>query len=433
MDQSGRRRRWHRSVVASLTRGCQVGRLRRASRTLVRGVLLGTMVGGLAGASSFVFLEVLDRATRARLDHGWLVWLLPVAGLGVGLAYHHVGGRAGQGTALLVDELHEPTHGVPRRMAPMVLVGTWVTHLFGGSAGREGTAVQLSGSLADAAARLLRLPRHERRLLLVAGMSGGFGAVFGVPVAGTVFGLEVAPRGRVRRLAVIPAASASLVGDAVVRALGYRHAARSPVRLEATAATIGAVAVAGLAFGLTGAAFAALTHAVRRRMAAHVGWPPARPVVGGAAVVVLAVLVGRPYLGLSLPLLDDALAGVPLGPEVFALKAVFTAITLGSGFPGGEVTPLFVIGATLGSALAGPLHLPVAAAAAIGMVAVFAGAARTPVTCTVLGAELFGLPALVPFAVACAVASAWPGHHGIYGRPRRPPAGAVTASGGAGP
>jgi H+/Cl- antiporter ClcA len=381
---------------------------------LVRWIVLGGVSGGLAGVSSFVFLEGLDRVTDARIDHPWLLFLLPVAGLAVGLTHHYAGGRAVQGNALLIDEIHQPTDWVPRRMAPLVLVGTWVTHLFGGSAGREGTALQMSGSLSDAISRLLRLDEDDRRLLLVAALGGGFGAVFGVPLAGAVFALEVQAIGRVRYEALVPALTASIVGDLVVGGLGYEHHTRPQLVVALDGWLVLKVAVAGLAFGLAGAAFAELTHGLRRLSARVITWPPLRPAVGGVAVVGLAGLFGRDYLGLSLPLVDDALSGDRLGVAVFALKILFTAVTLGAGFPGGEVTPLFVVGATLGSALASPLDLPVTLLSAIGFVAVFAGAANVPLACTLMGVELFGSGAVVPLAVGCVVSYVFSSHRGIY-------------------
>lgn len=381
---------------------------------LVRWIVLGAVSGVLAGVSSFVFLEGLDRVTEFRLAHTWLLWLLPVAGLVIGLAYHYLGGRSGQGNALLIDQIHEPSEWVPRRMAPLVLLGTWATHLFGGSAGREGTALQMSGSLTDAVARVLHLRDEDRKLLLIAALAGGFGAVFGVPLAGAVFALEVQSIGRIRYEALVPALAASLVGDLVMSGLGYEHHARQQFDITLNAALVGKVAIAGLAFGLAGAAFAELTHAIKRLMSSRVGWPPLRPMLGGVAVIGLAGLFGQDYLGLSLPLIDRALAGDQLSFAVFALKIVFTAVTLGCAFPGGEVTPLFVIGSTLGAALATPLHLPVALLAAVGFVAVFAGAANVPLACTIMGVELFGAGAMMPIAVGCVISYVFSSHRGIY-------------------
>lgn len=380
--------------------------------------MLGAISGVLAGFASFLFLEGLDRVTRVRLDHGWLLYLLPAAGLAIGAVYHYVGGRSVGGSALLIDEIHQPSEWVPRRMAPLVLVGTWMTHLFGGSAGREGVALQMSGSLSDTAARLLRLRDGDRRMLLVAALGGGFGAVFGVPLAGAVFALEVQAVGRIRYEALVPALTASIVGDMVVGGLGYEHPARVHFDITLDAWLLARVAIAGLLFGLASAAFIGLTDAVKDLGRRFVRWPPLRLVIGGCAVVALALLVGRDYLGLSTPLIDRALAGEHLGLQVFALKIVFTAITLGSGFPGGEVTPLFVTGATLGTALAGPLGLEHSLLAAVGFVAVFAAAANTPLALTIMGVELFGSGAMVPIAVGCVLAYVFSSHRGIFATQR---------------
>ena len=385
---------------------------------LLRWIVLGAVSGVLAGLSSYIFLEGLDRVTRYRLQHGWLIWLLPAAGLSIGLAYHLLGGRAVQGNSLLIEQIHEPTEWVPRRMAPLVLAGTWVTHLFGGSAGREGTALQMSGSLTDLAARTLRLKDSDRRLLLIAALGGGFGAVFGVPLAGAVFAMEVQAVGRVRYEALVPALTASVVGSLVVDGLGYHHAVRPQLSVHVDAAVALKVALAGLVFGLASVVFVELTHGVKALMARFVSWPPLRTAIGGGAVVGLAVLFGRQYLGLSLPLVDSALAGTHTSITVSLLKLVFTAVTLGCAFPGGEVTPLFVIGGTLGAAMAGVLHLPIAVVAAIGFVAVFAAAANTPLACTVMGAELFSAGLAVPIAIACVIAYVFSGHRSIYSSQR---------------
>jgi H+/Cl- antiporter ClcA len=392
--------------------------VRNAVVHVVRWTRLGLASGTAAGASSFVFLEGLDRVTEARMDHPTLPWFLPLAGFAIGLAYHYGGGRSGRGTTLVVDELHDPGEGVPARLAPFVLVGTWLTHLFGGSAGREGTALQMSASLTDTAARRAHLGPNDRSVLLSTALAGGFGSVFGVPVAGAVFGLEMPTLGRVRYEALIPALVASFTGDLVVRGLGHDHVSRNAVAELVGVQNILMVAVAGLAFGLVAAVFIALTHAIRRAVAGWIVWPPLRPALGGLAVVGLVAVTGREFLGLSLPLLDRALTGEHLAFSVFALKVLFTAITLGCAFPGGEVTPLFVIGATLGSALATPLGLPAPLLAAVGLAAVFGAAANTPLACTVLAVELFGSSMLLPAAVGCVVAYIVSGHRGIYGAQR---------------
>lgn len=395
-----------------------IGQL-RLLRYLARWMVLGSLVGALAGGAAFVFLEVLDRVTDTRVHHGWLVWLLPVGGLAVGLAYHHLGGRARGGNSLLLDEIHDPVDWVPRRMAPLVLVGTWATHLVGGSAGREGTGLQMAGSLADLASRVLRLGAGDRRRMLVAGLAGGFGAVFGVPAAGAVFGLEVQGVGQVRHESILPALVASVTGDLVVRALGHHHSGPAVgVVAEHTAWLDLRVAAAGIAFGLLAALFVEATHAVEVGVSRLVTWPPLRPALGGLVVLALSGVAGRQYLGLSLPLRDAAVAGAGVAAGAFALKALFTAVTLGSGFPGGEVTPLLVMGAALGATLAPVLGLPRPMLAAVGSVAVLVGAVNVPITGVVMGAELFGSSLIVPMAIGCCVAYLCSGHRGVYGSQR---------------
>ncbi|MBI5089844.1 MAG: chloride channel protein [Actinobacteria bacterium] len=385
---------------------------------------LGAVVGVLAGLSSAAFLEALRWVTEVRLDHGWLIALLPAGGLAIGAVYHYLGGRSAGGSVLIIDEIHEPTTWVPRRMAPLVFGGTVATHLFGGSAGREGTAIQMSGSLTDAFSRHARLGPADRRMLLIASLGGGFGAVFGVPFAGWVFALEVRTGGRMRFDACLPALVASFVGDAVVRGLGVEHTPLpelAPVHLSA--ALVAKVVLAGVAFGLTSRLFVTVTHELKRLCSRLLPWTPARLMAGGIAVLALTAVVGnRDYLGLSLPLITKAVVGgAGIVGGAFALKLVFTAVTLGSGFPGGEVTPLFVIGATLGVTMGRMLDVPIPLMAAVGFVSVFAGAANTPIACAVMGIELFGWEGAALFVVGCVVSFAMSSHHGIYGTHRAAP------------
>lgn len=384
---------------------------------LGRWIALGSVVGVLSGVAGAVFLTTLRWVTELRIGNGWLLWFLPAAGLGIGLGYHHLAGRAAEGNNLIIDEIHEPTAWIPRRMAPLVYVGTLATHLFGGSAGREGTAIQMSGSLTDSFCRLVGIDGDDRRVLLIASISGGFGAVFGVPLAGCVFGLEVQSVGRLRYDALVPALTASVVGDLVVRGLGVGHVPTPTVApVDLSPLLIAKVLLCGLAFGLLALLFSELTHGLKRLFAAAVPYPPLRPMIGGVAIIGLTSLVGtQDYLGLSLPLIGEALAGAAtLATFAFALKLLFTVVTLGSGFLGGEVTPLFVIGATAGATFAQVLDLPPELMAAVGFVAVFAGATNTPLACTVMGLELFGTGPAVPLLIACTVAYVFSSHRSIY-------------------
>ena len=381
---------------------------------LLRWLLISILVGALAGSASAFFLVALEWVTQWREAHAWLVALLPVAGFVIGLAYHYFGNRVVRGNNLILEEIHSPTTLIPLRMVPLVLGGTLLTHLVGGSAGREGTAVQMGGALADQLTRVFRLRPRDRKLLLIAGMSAGFASVFGTPLAGAVFGLEVFLLGSIRYDALLPSFLAAVSADVVTRAWGVGHTHYPQLTaLPLTPLTLGCALLVGILFGLTARSFATLTHWINKQFA-RISYAPLRPVVGGALLLALVWSLGTTrYIGLGVPVIVEAFYA-PLGPQDFTWKLVLTALTLGCGFKGGEVTPLFFIGATLGSALAVVLPLPVALLAAMGFVGVFAGAANTPLACTLMGLELFGMQAGIYLALACVVAYLFSGHSGIY-------------------
>ena len=396
---------------------------------MLRWTLLALPVAVVAGSATAFFLWSLEGVTRLQWAHPWLLWLLPVGGVAVGLIYHYLGKNSHQGNNLLIDEIHQPGGGVPTRMAPLVLLGTLVTHLFGGSAGREGTALQMGGSLADMLARWFRVGKENRRLMLMSGVAAGFGAVFGTPLTGAIFAMEVLVIGRLQYEALVPVLVASMVGDATCSAWGIHHTVYH-LDVAHTAGThapfhfllLGKTVLAGIAFGLAGFLFSELTHLVQREMARLVPYAPLRPALGGVIVIALMFAVGsRDYLGLGVDAPPGGHVSIVASFEEggatsssWLWKTVFTAVTVGSGFKGGEVTPLFFIGSTLGHAVGNLLQEPVALFAALGFIAVFAGAANTPLACTVMGVELFGAHFAVYFGVACFVSYHFSGHSGIY-------------------
>lgn len=378
--------------------------------------LLGSLVGIFSGLASAAFLFGLDWATDTREKTPWLLWLLPAAGAAIGWIYDRFGRDVEAGNNLLLERIHTMEGHVSIRMVPLIALATIGTHLFGGSAGREGTAVQMGGCLADFLGRNLRLSRADRRILLMSGISGGFGSVFGTPVAGMIFGLEVLTIGRLRYDALVPCLAASAIGNLTCLALGIEHhpypAGPAP---EVTPGLLGWSILAGVAFGLAALVFTELTHLIQHALKRTIPQPWLRPILGGIAVIGMTyACTTRDYLGLGLPLIRESFTPSQIVLWAFALKIAFTAVTLGSGFKGGEVTPLFCIGATLGHAFATVFDLPVPTFAALGFVAVFAGAANTPLTCLMMGVELFGSGLAVPLAVACIASYVASGHRGIY-------------------
>jgi len=321
-----------------------------------RWLLLACGVAVLAGTASAFFLIALDWATDTRTRLPWLLALLPLAGLAVGWIYHRWGQSVEAGNNLLIDEIHDPRAVVPLRMAPLVLGGTLVSHLFDASVGRQGTAVQMGGAL-----------------------------------AGAMFGLEVLAIGRLRYDALFPCMVAAIVADRVTLLWGAHHT-----------------------HYLIGRVFAAATHALAGWMKRTFPYGPLRPLIGGTVVAAAGGLFGADrYLGLGIPTIVEAFQH-PMAPHHFALKLAFTVASLGSGFKGGEVTPLFYVGATLGNALAPLLQMPVPLLAGVGFVAVFAGAANTPMASTLMAMELFGAEIGVYAGLACVVSYQFSGHSGIY-------------------
>jgi len=384
---------------------------------------------GLTGIAGALFLRALEAVTHWHRAEPRLLLLLPLLGLGVWWIYHRFAGTAARGTNLLIDEIQHPTTGVPFRLAPLIFVTTLLTHLGGGSAGREGTAVQMGGGIGGGISGRFNLTPDGTRLVLLSGMAAGFGAVFGTPWAGAVFAIESIQPNRPDWRRLPACIVAAWIGHLLCLAGGGLHAEYRVLLPEAAGPHLGPISLSwtigsltsGIAFGLIARAYVLAGKSVSRGFSA-IPWPWMRPVVGAAFLMLLTWGLGtRAFLGLGATPMDpgdvsiaSALGSAELPPWAWAAKLAFTVITLGSGFKGGEVTPLFFIGATAGNVLSPVVGLPSGLGAALGLAAVFAGASRTPAACTLMGLELFGLGVGPYLAIACHAAWLASGQNGIY-------------------
>jgi len=400
------------------------------AKYVMRWVVLATPIGLAVGSACAMFLWSLEKVTAIRQAHPALLFFLPVAGAIVVLVYNWWGKGAGAGNNLIMDEIHEPGAGVPVRMAPFVLAGTLITHLFGGSAGREGTAVQMGGSIAAGMGRILKFQGADLRTLLMCGIAAGFAGVFGTPLTGAVFAMEVLVLGRMSYEAIIPCLIAAVVGDWSCQVWGIQHTHYAISSMDLHHQGIESsfhwllaakVAVASVAFGLASVFFAELTHGLAHAFGRiKLAW--LRPVVGALVVIGLTYALGtREYLGLGVKPAHPGDVSIVTcfqanGADTWSWfwKLLFTAVTLSCGFKGGEVTPLFFIGAALGNTLAHWMNAPVDLFAGLGFVAIFAGATNTPLACTIMGLELFGSQYTVYFMIACFLSYLLSGHSGIY-------------------
>lgn len=389
------------------------------AQKIPRAILIGLVAGIPSGLAAVVFLHLLDAVTQARQEHPQIIWALPLVGLLIGWVYHDYGRDSAPGANLIIEEIHSPKKQLPLRMAPLLAISTFLTHLFGGSAGREGVAVQMGAALADEGGRHLGVTPTERRALLLAGSGAGFGAAVGSPWAGVVFGMEMIYAKRLRPTAVLECLVASFAAFAVAR-LALPHSAHWPQVpwVPPTLPLVAGVVGGSILFGLSARVFVYCTHGIeslQQRFVTKAQW---RPFFGGLLLVALYWLEGSyRYVGLGIDVIQQGLENSAPWRDSL-LKILFTALTIGSGFKGGEFVPLVFTGAALGSALAGALGLPVSILASVGFAAVFAAAANAPVACTLMAVDLFGWP-VAPYALSgCLIAFAVSGRHGIYKRQR---------------
>jgi H+/Cl- antiporter ClcA len=380
----------------------------------IKWFLICIICGLIIGTSAAFFLHSLDQVTQWRENNLWIIYTLPIIGLLVGAMYFYIGGETKKGNNLLLEEHQDPQTKVPFKMAPLVLIGTLLTHLGGGSAGREGTAVQMGGAIADQFTSLFKLNDTERKTILIIGISAGFAAVFGTPIAAAIFALEIMLFKNIRVADIAPSFATSYIAHYTCLAWGIQHTSFTISTIPSiNAVTIVSTFLAGLIFGLAALLFTKVNFAWAS-LFKKIKYEPLRPFIGGIVLLVVIYLLGTTkYIGLGIPSIQDAFIR-PAGNIDFLIKLLLTTFTLSAGFKGGEVTPLFFIGATLGNILIWFIPLPMSLLAGMGFVAVFAGATHCALASILLGIELFGLDAGLYIGIASITAYFTSGANGIY-------------------
>lgn len=382
---------------------------------LFKWVLLGSCIGVVVGSTTAFLLTTNDFLGSTRQAHPGLIFLLPIGGIFIGYLYQYHGKASAKGNNLVLDQIHNKGK-ILLRMGPIVYLGTFITVLFGGSTGREGAAIQMGGSVAEGINRFLKVPPLDTNLLIMAGISGGFGAAFGTPITGAVFGMEMASIGKLRYEAIVPCFTASFVGHLITaQAWGVEHEHFIIKEIpELTATTFFKFFIACFLFSIVSVLYCQLRHYLQHLSEKHLKSHLLRGFIGGIIIVALVFIVGSyEYNGRGLEMIEQSFTGeVPA--YAFLAKLIFTAVTMGFGFVGGEAIPLFFIGSTLGNTLSTLLAFPPSFLAGIGLIAVFCGGANTPIACFILSMEMFHGKGLEYFFLACLISYVFSWHHGLW-------------------
>ncbi|MBE6918677.1 MAG: chloride channel protein [Ruminococcaceae bacterium] len=391
-----------------------VYRLRRMwlyAATLVKWIAVGVLIGAVGGVVGTLFHMGVDQATELRWEHPWILYLLPVGGLVI-TAIYRVTRTEGKGTNDIIRSVHFGSH-IPILLVPVIFVSTVITHLCGGSAGREGAALQIGGGIGYKTGTLLHLHEKDLPLATMCGMSGVFAALFGTPLTAMLFALEVISVGVLYYAGLIPCLAAALTGYRVSVLLGVPPTRFSIPAVEMELGVTVQVAVLAVLCAVVSILLCRTLHWTEHAMEHVLGNVWLRSAVGGAALIGLTLLLGTDYNGAGMDVITAALGGQAKG-FAWLWKILFTAITIGCGFKGGEVVPSFFIGATFGCVAGSLLGMPVPLAAAVGLICVFCGAVNCPLASMMLSVELFGADNLIYFAVACAIGYLISGYSGLY-------------------
>lgn len=383
-------------------------------KTFIKWVLIGTITGFVGGMVGSIFHFGVEKATELRLDNNWIVIFLPLGGIGIGALYKLFKMDKSTGTNQIISSIRSDG-SVPLILAPLIFISTIITHLFGGSAGREGAALQLGGSIGGFIGRTFKLDKKDMHVVILCGMSGVFSALFGTPLTATIFVMEVISIGIIYYSSLVPCLVSSLVAYAISLYFGL-----TPVHYvlnyipKLTLKSIGGTVVLASFCALLSIVFCVTIHKTDLLMHKKIKNRYLLGFIGGLIIVALTYLIKtNDYNGAGMNIIDNAINGI-VKPEAFFMKIVFTAITIGAGFKGGEIVPTFFVGSTFGCLVGGLIGLNPGFSAAIGLVALFCGVVNAPIASIILSIELFGSEGLLLFAIACSVSYMLSGYYGLY-------------------
>ena len=382
--------------------------------TSIRWVIFAILSGLIVGGIGTLFYFGMYLVTLTRTKNPWLIFLLPVSGLVIVGCYRLLHDEKDTGTNLVLSAIHSDEE-LPLRMAPLIFLSTLITHLFGGSAGREGAALQLGGSIGNGLGKLFRFDDKDKHIMIMCGMSAAFSALFGTPMAAAVFSMEVVSVGVMYYAALVPCVISSLVASMVARYFGVSQELFLIENIPAFR-FLPAVKISVLAVLCAGVSilFCIMLHSSDHLYKRFFKNAYIRIFVGGCLVIALTLLVGdQTYNGAGMNMIEQYMQGqVP--PEAFILKMLFTAVTLGAGFKGGEIVPSFFTGAAFGCLFGNILGFSPSLCTAVGMTAVFCGVTNCPITALLISFELFGYDAMPYFLLAVAFSYMLSGYYGLY-------------------
>lgn len=381
----------------------------------IKWIIFSILSGLLMGAIGTLFYKCIELATQVRGEHPWLIYLLPFAGLFIVCTYKLLHNEKDSGTNLVLAAIHSGKN-IPLRMAPSIFISTIITHLFGGSAGREGAALQLGGSIGNALGKCFRFNESDQHIMIMCGMSAAFSALFGTPMAAAIFSMEVVSVGVMYYVALVPCVISSLVANGVARSFGIRPELFALEHIPTFGITSSIkISVLAVLCAFVSIIFCICLHKMNQLYQKYFENPFLRIFVGGCLITLLTLLVGSyDYNGAGMQVIHACIMEEKVQPVAFLLKMLFTALTLGAGYKGGEIVPSFFIGATVGCLFGQILGFSPALCAAVGMSAVFCGVTNCPISSLLISFELFGYDAMPYFLLAIAFSYMLSGYYGLY-------------------